>query len=49
MAFQIAFLCLFSRICGDILQNAIDGCYWKVFLFAGFEGFALFMVSGLIM
>ena len=48
-AFQIAFLCLFSRICGDIVQNLIDGCYWKVGLFLGFEGFALYMVSGVLM
>ena len=49
VAFQIAFLCLFTRICGDILQNLLDGCLWKVGLFLGFEGFALYMVSGALM
>lgn len=29
LVYQVAFMCLFSRICGDILQNLIDGCMWK--------------------
>ena len=37
LAFQIAFACLLTRICGDIMQNALDGCWWKVALFVGFE------------
>ena len=44
VAYQIAFLCLLTRIIGDMVQNAIDGCYWKVGLFASFEGLAFFMV-----
>ena len=43
-AYQIAFLCLLTRIVGDMVQNFLDGCYWKVGLFASFEGLALFMV-----
>ena len=44
VAFQIAFLCLLGRISGDIIQNALDGCYWKCGLFLGFEGPALIML-----
>ena len=29
---------------GDILQNILDGCYWKCGLFLGFEGPALIML-----
>mmetsp|Transcript_18392 Transcript_18392/g.54649 ORF Transcript_18392/g.54649 Transcript_18392/m.54649 type:complete len:158 (+) Transcript_18392:216-689(+) len=50
LAFQIAFACLLTRICGDIAQNAIDGCWWKVALFAGFEPvpvLALYALGGL--
>ena len=43
VAYQIAFLCLLTRICGDIAQNVLDGCYWKVGLFLSFEGLALFL------
>ena len=44
IAYQIALVCLVGRITGDILQNILDGCYWKVGLFLGFEGPALFML-----
>ena len=33
-----------GRAAGDILQNILDGCYWKCGLFLGFEGPALFML-----
>ena len=44
IAYQIALVCLVGRITGDILQNILDGCYWKCGLFLGFEGPALFML-----
>ena len=44
IAYQIALVCLVGRITGDILQNILDGCYWKVGLFLGFEGPALIML-----
>ena len=44
IAYQIAFMCLFGRICGDIMQNLLDGCMWKAGLFVSFEGFALTMI-----
>mmetsp|Transcript_14684 Transcript_14684/g.49379 ORF Transcript_14684/g.49379 Transcript_14684/m.49379 type:complete len:157 (-) Transcript_14684:140-610(-) len=49
VAFQIAFLCLLSRICGDYASNLLDGCYWKLAPFTVFEGFACYMVSDLLM
>ena len=44
IAYQIALVCLVGRITGDILQNILDGCYWKCGLFLGFEGPALIML-----
>jgi hypothetical protein len=48
VAYQIAFTCLLTRICGDVTQIVLDGCLWKVGLFATFEGIPLFMLYGLL-
>ena len=48
IAFQIAFISLITRITGDILQNFLDGCYWKILVFAVFWFFAFFMVYNLM-
>ena len=37
VAFQAALIALCARACSDVVQNLIDGCYWKCFLFGSVE------------
>ncbi|EOD41477.1 hypothetical protein EMIHUDRAFT_420223 [Emiliania huxleyi CCMP1516] len=39
-AYQAALVALLARCGGDVLQNLLDGCMWKVALFLGVEGVA---------
>ena len=36
-AYMAALVALLARASSDVVQNALDGCYWKVGLFACVE------------
>ena len=39
-AFTAALIALTSRVTGDVIQNLLDGCYWKLAIFVPVEGAA---------
>ena len=45
VAFQAALIALCARACSDVVQNLIDGCYWKVALFGSVELSIAFICS----
>ena len=45
---QVAFTCatvaVFARVTGDVIQNVLDGCYWKLAIFVPVEGIFCFLI-----
>ena len=37
-AYTAALIALLTRVLGDCIQNILDGCYWKLFIFCPMEG-----------
>ena len=43
-AFTTALVAVFTRVSGDVAQNLLDGCYWKLAIFIPVEGAFCFLI-----
>ena len=43
-AFITALVAVFARVTGDVIQNILDGCYWKLAVFVPVEGVFCFLI-----
>ena len=43
-AFTTALVAVLARVVGDVLQNILDGCYWKLAVFVPVEGVFCFLI-----
>ena len=43
-AYTAALIALLTRISGDVIQNLLDGCYWKLGIFLPVEGVACILL-----
>ena len=43
-ALTAALVAVLARVTGDVFQNILDGCYWKLAIFIPVEGAFCFLI-----